>query len=62
MQPEPAGLLTGDPTFRVERPVMSQQWLDLSAIHWRVDADQTDAESLAKRVANEHGLPPEKSC
>ncbi len=30
--------LTGEPPFRVERPVMTQQWLDLAAIHWRVDS------------------------
>lgn len=39
--------LHGDPIFQVDRPVMTQQWLDLSAIHWRVDpeivADQLPA-------------------
>lgn len=28
---------TGEPRYRVERPVMTQRWLDLTSLHWRYD-------------------------
>ena len=33
----PDGIWTGDPAFRVDRPVMTQEWLNLAAIHWRIE-------------------------
>ncbi len=32
-------LWNGAPAFEVPRPVMTQQWLKLTAIHWRMDPD-----------------------
>lgn len=29
--------LTGEPAFQVDRPVMTQEWHTLTAIHWRCD-------------------------
>jgi uncharacterized protein YqjF (DUF2071 family) len=33
-QPQP---WSGEPVFRVDRPVMTQEWRQLAAIHWRVE-------------------------
>lgn len=45
--------LTGDPPFRIDRPVMTQQWLDLAAIHWRVPAEAINAQLPDRLVADE---------
>ena len=35
--PSDAKVWNGQPTFRVKNPVMTQDWLTLSAVHWRVE-------------------------
>lgn len=35
--------LTGEPAFSLGRPVMTQDWLKLSAVHWRFDAAEIES-------------------
>lgn len=44
---------SGEPAFRVARPVMTQRWMTLSAIHWRVPAAAIQSTLPADLVADE---------
>ena len=35
--------LSGSPRYRIERPVMTQQWKDLAYLHWRYEPDAVAA-------------------